>query len=85
MSQEDLARNSKKRKGEVLLTEILIKEMCVLHLQIFWPYINASNYYLCTAHTAQLLGEVKPGYNISLYVTSSVSSDILRYQLIPHC
>jgi len=31
-------------------------------------------------------GTVKPGYyDISLYDTSSVASDILCYQWIPHC
>jgi hypothetical protein len=29
---------------------------------------------------------VEPGYNdISVYDTSSIASDILLYQLIPHC
>jgi len=31
-------------------------------------------------------GTVEPGYNdIGLYYTSSTASDILQYQLIPHC
>jgi hypothetical protein len=29
---------------------------------------------------------VEPGYNdIGLYGTSPIASDILRYQLVPHC
>jgi hypothetical protein len=37
-------------------------------------------------HTQKHLGEVEPGYNdIGLYDTSPITSDILWYQLIPHC
>jgi hypothetical protein len=39
-----------------------------------------------TVSVAQFLNAVEPGYNdIGLHDTSSITSDILWYQLIPHC
>jgi hypothetical protein len=39
-----------------------------------------------TCRSGIFLNTVKPGYNdIGLYDTSPTASDILWYQLIPHC
>ena len=46
-----------------------------------WLYIS-KEYYLVQSFAIT----VKPGYNdIGLYNTSLIASDILWYQLIPHC
>jgi hypothetical protein len=40
----------------------------------------------CMVDTELAINTVEPGYNdIGLYDTSSTASDILWYQLIPHC
>jgi len=36
-------------------------------------------------HIERNPNKVEPGYNIGLYDTSFIVSDILWYQLIPHC
>jgi hypothetical protein len=44
------------------------------------------NYYFHLGYQSSFVYTVAAGYNdIGLYDTSSITSDILWYQLIPHC
>jgi hypothetical protein len=69
-----------------LITDGLLYIIPALQLFVGTKDIQLTNFSYANFSTTLLHTAVKPGYKgIDLYNTSPVASDILRYQLIPHC